>query len=60
MQAKINAQGVYTRPMRRQTGAEAHEEFKNARAKELEERKKRAELNEENLDEILPKKDNSI
>ena len=61
MQAKMNAQGVYTRPARRaKTGAEAHEEFKNARARELEERKKRAEQNEENIGEILPRKDNSI
>ena len=61
MQAKMNAQGVYTRPARRaKTGAEAHEEFKSARAKEQEERKKRAELNEESISEILPRKDNSI
>jgi len=62
----VNEHGVFVRP--RRAGAEAalealkdgHDAFRAARARELEERRRRAEENGELVDGLVPRKDHSI
>lgn len=64
--AHVNERGVFVRP--RRAGAEAalealkdgHDAFKAARAREGEERRRRAEENGELVDGLVPRKDHSI
>ena len=66
LMGQVNEQGVFVR--QRRAGAEAalealkdgHDVFKAARARELEERRRRAEENGEPMDGLVPRKDHSI
>ena len=66
LMGNVNEHGVFVRP--RRAGAEktmealrdGHDEFKKARARELEERRRRAEENGEQFDGLVPRKDHTI